>query len=136
MVRTAAAGALVALVAGTLIGALAGGGGGSSGDHLSGHADDVAVADATPPGEQTLLRHCAPGPQGGGSGVWIKGISCEEVRDTLVWLGGSGTIQRRWRHGFIRTQDGWECWGRKEGRFSPIHNVCFRDEQLVIFYVN
>lgn len=86
------------------------------------------------PGEGIFDR-CRLGPQGGGSDVWIKQISCAEARKWVLRLNGVGLgLQDRPRGGVGRAEGGWECWSQLEDRYGPIHNICARGEQLITFY--
>lgn len=81
------------------------------------------------------LDQCEPGPLGGGFDVWIKDISCRQVRDWLRRLFTTyGAFPVAKDEGVGRLQGGWECWSRLEER-TGIHNVCVRGAQLIMFYV-
>lgn len=89
----------------------------------------VCGAPATP--AEAGLEQCPSGPRGGGYGVRIKGVQCGEIRRTLPLFGSAGYAGK---HRFFRNEYGWVCWSRLERRFGPIHNICFRDRQVVFFY--
>lgn len=81
------------------------------------------------------LDQCGPGRLGGGYDVWIKDIPCREVRDWLRRLIPTyGAFPVAKDEGVGRVEGGWECWSRLEKHFGPIHNVCVRGEQLIMFY--
>jgi hypothetical protein len=94
----------------------------------------VSAAAALRPG-QGALDQCALGKRGGGYDVWIKGIPCSQARQWVLRLvpvvGNSGVGKHE---GISALENGWECWSRVEGRYGPVHNVCVRGEQLVMFY--
>lgn len=81
------------------------------------------------------LDRCRPGPMGGGFDVWIKDIPCRQARKWLRPLIPTyGALPVAKGEGIGRLLGGWECWSRLEARYGPIHNVCVRGEQLIMFY--
>ncbi len=80
-----------------------------------------------------VLRPCEVGPRGGGHDLWIKDITCEYanawLRRLVSVVGPQGQVG-----GYGRLEGGWECWSRLERKWGPIHNICVRGDQLVMFY--
>lgn len=79
------------------------------------------------------LKRCEPDPQrGGGYEVWIRNVRCGEMRKLLRRFGGAAGS--RGRPGFFRNEYGFVCWSHLEGPHGPIHNICFRGNQVVFHY--
>ena len=80
-----------------------------------------------------------PDPEGGGYDVWVQGMGCDDVTsDLLVSMpdafGRYKSLPESDRLTSVRGPDGWVCCAALESDFGPIHNVCRRDEQTLIFY--
>lgn len=97
------------------------------------HTDNfICTASAHP--REIGLRRCEPDPQrGGGYEVWIRNVRCPEMRRLLRRFGGAAGS--RGRPGFFRNEYGFVCWSHPEGRYGPIHNICFRGRQVVLYYI-
>lgn len=91
----------------------------------------VCTADVKP--RQAGLERCRPSDRGGGYDVWIKGVSCREIRRTLPKFGGPGREQRK--ESLFVNEYGWTCWSRLEQHYGPLHHICFRGSELVFYYV-
>lgn len=92
-------------------------------------SDNLVCVASIRPGEAGFQR-CQPGSRGGGYDVWIRGVACAEIRRMLPIFGFN---PRPGRSPFFATEQGWMCWAKKEGRAGPIHHVCFRDGQVVMY---
>lgn len=101
--------------------------------------DEGEVAPPIPkevPAESTGLRRCHPGPEGGGYRVWIRNVSCDDVKRVLPFLSSlsvGAAKDPEGRVGVFRNVQWWACWAEYRARWGVIRNVCFRDDQLVFF---
>lgn len=108
-----------------------------------GGENDTPAAKASPVEETpTAFVPCEPGPRGGGFEVWIRDISCQEVRPLLRSLGGRGDIVDSSRPlgtddgspvSWVRRWKAWECLSTKVRANGPISHSCVRGGQLVVF---
>lgn len=91
--------------------------------------DNLVCSASIRPGDAGFER-CRPGGRGGGYDVWIRGVACAEIRESLATFGGNPDPERS---PFFATEQRWACWSRSEGRYGPVHNICFRDGQVVMY---
>jgi hypothetical protein len=80
-----------------------------------------------------------PDPEGGGYDVWVQGMDCDDVTSELLVslpdaFGRYKSVPEPKRLVSVRGSGGWVCWAALESDYGPIHNVCRRDEQTLIFY--
>jgi hypothetical protein len=102
----------------------------------AGCADEVEDAPAATP--LSAFESC-PDPDGGGYDIWVQGMDCDEVTTELLVsmpdaFGRYKSLPQSERLTSVQGPDGWVCWTALESDYGPIHNVCRRDEQTLIFY--
>jgi hypothetical protein len=83
------------------------------------------------------LVPCSPSKQGGGYDLLIEDIPCPTARHLLVPLGDPfsryGSLAQRNRQVISQQVEGWTCWSELATDFGPIHNVCWRGKQTMVF---
>jgi hypothetical protein len=83
------------------------------------------------------LVPCSPSKQGGGYDLLIEDISCPMARRLLVPLGDPfsryESLARRNRQVVSQQREGWTSWSELATDYGPIHNVCWRGQQTMVF---
>lgn len=77
--------------------------------------------------------------EGGGYDVWVQGMDCADATTELLLsmpdaFGRYKSLSQSERITSNQGPDGWTCWAALESDFGPIHNVCRRGDQTLIFY--
>ena len=105
----------------------------------------TATSDADPPhnlsnGEFPITsvpaERLAPC-RGGGRDLLVEDVACAKALRLVIPLGDPfsryRSLAERNRQVISRQRSGWTCWSQLAGDFGPIHNVCWRDGQTMVF---
>ncbi|MDQ3641118.1 MAG: hypothetical protein M3450_06550 [Actinomycetota bacterium] len=105
-------------------------------------APEATTAEQEPEATLPAFESCPNHPKGrggGGDGVWVQGMKCSQVTTELLIsmpdaFGRYKSLPLSKRMRSVKGPDGWVCWAALESDYGPIHDVCRRGDQTLIFY--
>jgi hypothetical protein len=76
-------------------------------------------------------------PCGRAGGLLVDDVRCANARRLVIPLGDPfsryGSLAERNRQVISQQGEGWTCWSELATDYGPIHNVCWRGEQTMIW---